>query len=70
MKKQYKKHEEEKQEIVNDPVVEYGTQGETDIAKLPFMSMGEVRQNGMSLEESRQRIFEKNTFRFMNNSKL
>lgn len=59
MKKQNKKHEEEEPMIVNEPIVGYGAQGETNISKLPFISMNEVHQNGMSLEESRRRIFEK-----------
>lgn len=58
MKKPYKKHEETPM-IAQEASIEYKAKSEIDTTQLPSISMKEVLQNGMSLDESKRLITEK-----------
>ena len=53
------KEEEENAMMAKEPIASYKRQNKIDTTPLPFMSMKEVFQNGMPLEESERLLFEK-----------
>lgn len=58
MKKNYKK-KKVISGILQEPIVEYGTQKELDISQLTTMGMDDVLKKGMLLEDSRRIILKK-----------